>query len=129
MWPCGNDMARPVEGPEIDYGQNLFIFAFYLFFFSVCFRLVFFLVIAVLSCFFIWLKFFRFTNFLFYCLILPFPQSPSKVLRFTYFWFSYLWGIELCSWPRSLAVNRLRDEIINSLRSESLFSGINPNKY
>ena len=53
MWPWGNDMARPVEGPEIDYGQNLFIFAFYLFFFSVCFRLVFFLVITVLSCFFI----------------------------------------------------------------------------
>ena len=49
MWPGGNDIALRVEGPEFDFGHNLFLFASFLFFFS--FRLVFFLVIAVLLCF------------------------------------------------------------------------------
>ena len=37
IWPGGNDIARRVEGPEFDFGQNLFLFAsflFFLFFFS-----------------------------------------------------------------------------------------------
>ena len=83
------DVARRVgvEGPEFEVGQTRFLFAFL----SVSrfvvvvvvvlfFPLVFFLVIAVLVCFFIWLKMFRLTNFLLYCLILP-----HTVLRFTYF--------------------------------------------
>ena len=43
-----------------------------LLFLSFCFRFVFFLVIAVLFCFF------RSINFLLYCLIEPFPRSPSR---------------------------------------------------
>ena len=44
-WPSGNDMARCLEGPKV--------FSSPLFFFSFSFRIVFFLVIAVLFCFFI----------------------------------------------------------------------------
>ena len=46
-WPNGNDMGRRVEGPE--FACSLY--------FSFSFRLVFFLVIAVLFCFFVLLKF------------------------------------------------------------------------
>ena len=83
------DVARRVgvEGPEFKVGQTRFLFAFLslslvllLLLFCFFFPLVFFLVIAVLVCFFIWLKMFRLTNFLLYCLILP-----HTVLRFTYF--------------------------------------------
>ena len=49
-----------------------------LLFFSFSFRWVFFLVIAVLFCFFISPKIVRFINFLLYCLILSFPLSPSR---------------------------------------------------
>ena len=73
-WPSSNAMAQSVEGPEFDYWQYLF------FFFSSC--LVFVLVIAVL--FFFSLStatFFRFINFLPYCLIslsIQLPAIPPK---------------------------------------------------
>ena len=56
-----------------------FLSSLLFFFFSFSFRLVLFLVIAVLFCFFkIILKIFGFINFLLYCLILPFPRRPLR---------------------------------------------------
>ena len=52
-WPSGHDMARHVEGLEFDPGQNLFLFASFLFFLFAF--IVSFLVIAVLFCFFIYI--------------------------------------------------------------------------
>ena len=52
--PCGrgNDMGRRVEGLKFESGQNLFLFASFLFF-SFSFRLFFFLVITVFLFFYI----------------------------------------------------------------------------
>ena len=53
VWPDGIDVGRRGEGPELESGRNFFLFAYFLFFFSFSFSYDFFLVIAVLFCFFI----------------------------------------------------------------------------
>ena len=94
MWRSGNERAQRAEGPVFDHGQNVF---FFLLFFSFCFFfsfplcLVFFLVIVVLFCFFIQLRFFKFINFLPYCLIsrstsCRSPEVLRKFLRFIFFY-------------------------------------------
>ena len=72
-WPSSNAMAQRVEGPEFDYWQYMF---FFFFLFSFCFSFcsfVFFLYLQLL--------FFRFINFLPYCLIslsIQLPAIPQK---------------------------------------------------
>ena len=51
MCPCGNDIARRVEDPEFDFGQNRFLFASFLFFFFFSFSFLFSYCMRSLICF------------------------------------------------------------------------------
>ena len=77
VWPDGIDVGRRGEGPEFESGRTFFsslIFFFFLFFFvKISSQLLQFCFVSLYS-----LKFFRFINFLLYCLILPSPRSPSQ---------------------------------------------------
>ena len=73
-------MVARARSPGFDSRQDLFFFFSSLLFFSFPWRHVFFLVIVVLFCFFIYLKFFQFIHFLPYCLIslLTSCRSPDS---------------------------------------------------
>ena len=72
-WPSSNAMAQRVEGPEFDYWQYMF---FFFFLFSFCFSYCSFVFFSLSSA-----TFFRFINFLPYCLIslsIHLPAIPPK---------------------------------------------------
>ena len=76
MWPSGKDMGRRVEGLKFEYRQNLFPFAFFLFF-SFSFRLFFFSVIPVFFVSLYCLKFLDLQIFFSFALSCRFPEQQG----------------------------------------------------